>query len=79
MTAIDVVAYYPTLRKSWSKPDEELVLKYVLTVIRYVLSLLALEQYTVVTSVYQLVSIVMESSIVIMLLWRRAVLKTKIL
>jgi hypothetical protein len=37
--------------------------------------LLALEHFTVVTSVYQLVSIVMESSIVVMLLWRRAVLK----
>jgi hypothetical protein len=75
VTAIDAIAYYPTFRKSYAKPDEELVSKYVLTVIRYVFSLLALERYTVVTSVYQLVSIVMEASIVIMLLWRRAALK----
>jgi hypothetical protein len=46
-----------------------------LTVVRYLLSLLALEHFTVVTSVYQLVSIFMEIGIVILLLWRRAVLK----
>jgi hypothetical protein len=42
------------------------------------LSLLALEHFTVVTSVYQLVSIFMEIGIVIMLLWRRAVLKKRV-
>ena len=75
VTGIDAVAYYPTFRKSYAKPDEELASKYVLTVIRYLLSLLALEHFTVVTSVYQLVSIFMEVGIVIMLLRRRAVLK----
>jgi hypothetical protein len=78
VTGIDAVAYYPTFRKSYAKPDEELAFKYVLTVIRYLFSLLALEHYTVVTSVYQFVSIFMEIGIVIMLLWRRAVL-TKII
>jgi hypothetical protein len=79
VTGIDAVAYYPTFRKSYVKPDEELAFKYVLTVIRYLFSLLALEHYTVVTSVYQLVSIVMEMAIVVMLLWRRAVLKKLVL
>jgi hypothetical protein len=74
VTGIDAVAYYPTFRKSYAKPDEELAFKYVLTVVRHLFSLLALEHFTVVTSVYQLVSIFMELSIVIMLLWRRAVL-----
>ena len=75
VTGIDAVAYYPTFRKSWAKPDEELALKYVLTAIRYLFSLLALEHYTIVTSVYQIVSILMEIGIVIMLLWRRAALR----
>jgi hypothetical protein len=75
VTGIDAVAYYPTFRKSYAKPDEELAFKYVLTVIRYLFSLLALEHFTIVTSVYQLVSIFMEIAVVIMLLWRRAVLK----
>jgi len=79
VTGIDAVAYYPTFRKSYAKPDEGLAFKYVLTVIRYLFSLLALEHYTVVTSVYQLVSIVMEMAIVVMLLWRRAVLKKLVL
>jgi hypothetical protein len=75
VTGIDAAAYYPTFRKSYAKPNEELALKYVLTVVRYVFSLLALERWTLVTSVYQLVSIFMELAIVIMLLWRRASLK----
>ena len=75
VTGIDAVAYYPTFRKSYAKPYEELASKYVLTVVRYLLSLLALEHFTVVTSVYQVVSIFMEIGVVIMLLWRRAVLK----
>src|SRR5215475_6486252 len=41
VTAIDAVAYYPTVRKSWAKPDEELAFKYVLSDIRYLFSLLA--------------------------------------
>jgi hypothetical protein len=53
--------------------------KYILTVIRYLFSLLALERFTIVTSVYQLVSIVMESAVVIMLLWRRSVRKKLVL
>jgi hypothetical protein len=79
VTGIDAVAYYPTFRKSYVKPDEELAFKYVLTVIRYLFSLLALEHYTVVTSVYQLVSTVMEMAIVVMLLWRRPALKKLVL
>src|SRR5262249_3952086 len=76
VTGIDAVAYYPTFRKSYAKPDEELAFKYVLTVVRYLFSLLALDRFTLVTSVYQLVSIVMELALVVMLLWRRAVLRT---
>jgi hypothetical protein len=72
VTGIDAIAYYPTFRKSYAKPDEELAFKYALTVIRYLFSLLALEHYTIVRSVYQIVSIFMELGIVIMLLWRRA-------
>jgi hypothetical protein len=79
VTGIDAVAYYPTFRKSYAKPDEELASKYVLTVIRYLFSLLALERFTIVTSVYQLVSIVMETAVVIMLLWRRSVRKKLVL
>ena len=74
VTGIDAVADDPTFRKSYAKPHEELASKYVLTVVRYLLSLLALEHFTVVTSVYQVVSIFMEIGVVIMLFWRRAVL-----
>lgn len=74
VTGIDAVAYYPTLRKSYSKPNEELAFKYVLTAIKHLLSLLALESCTIVTGVYPFVSLFMEVAIVVLLLWRRSVL-----
>jgi len=42
--------------------------------IKPLLSPMALEHYSVVTSVYQIVSIFVEAGIVVMLLWRRAAL-----
>ena len=72
VTGIDAAAYYPTFRKSYSKPDEELAFKYVLTAFKYLLSLLALENYTIVTGIYPFVSFFMEIGIVAMLLWRRS-------
>lgn len=74
VTSIDATAYYPTFRKSYAKPNEELAFKYVLTAIKYLLSLFAIEHFTVVTSVYQFVSLFMELGLITMLLWRRAVL-----
>lgn len=74
VTGIDAAAYFPTFRKSYAKPDEEAASKYVLTAIKYLLSLVALENYSIVTTIYPFVSFFMEISIVAMLLWRRNVL-----
>jgi hypothetical protein len=71
VTGIDAVAYYPTFRKSYSKPDEELAFKYVLTAVKHLLSLFALENVTMVTAVYPFVSLFMEAGVVALLLWRR--------
>ena len=73
VTLIDTLAYYPTFRKSFLKPDEELAFKYVVNGLKHLLSLLALEHITVVTSIYPLISFFMEIGIVAMLLWRRSV------
>lgn len=74
VTSIDAAAYYPTLRKSYSKPDEEASFKYTLAAVKYALSLMALENYTAVTIIYPVTSLVLESATVILLLWRRHVL-----
>lgn len=74
VTTIDTVAYYPTFRKSYSKPHEELALKYSLTALKHALSVLALQNFTVVTSLYPLAGVVAEAGVVAMLVWRRKAL-----
>ncbi|MDD3371868.1 MAG: hypothetical protein PHE27_08615 [Alphaproteobacteria bacterium] len=75
VTGIDAVAYYPTFRKSYAKPDEELAFKYVLTAVKHGLSLLALQNFTLVTSFYALVSLVLEAGVALMLVWRRRAMR----
>ncbi|MFN3826985.1 MAG: hypothetical protein ACK4NR_05095 [Micavibrio sp.] len=78
VTTIDVVAYYPTLRKSWHKPKEEMALKYILTAVKYCASLMALQHYSLITVVYPLASLVMELAVIILLFLRRRQLRAVI-
>ena len=77
VTGIDAAAYYPTFRKSYAKPDEELALRYVLTAVKHFLSLAALENYTLVTAVYPFVSFFMEVAVAVFLMERRFALSKK--
>jgi len=74
VTFIDGVAYFPTIRKSWTKPNEELAFKYVLTVMKFVFSLVALENISFITTLYPIVSILLEAVVVGVLISRRATL-----
>ena len=71
VTAIDAAAYIPTLRKSWHKPYEEMVYKSALTGVKHAGTLLALQNLSIVTVIYPLVSLIMEVILVVMLLARR--------
>jgi hypothetical protein len=74
---IDALAYYPTFRKSWLKPQEETTLYFSLSAVGFVLSVLALDRLTLVTALYPLFIIISDSALVLMLLWRRVVLARK--
>lgn len=52
---IDTIGYWPTLRKSWLKPREELSVSYLFSCLGAVFSLLAIKQYTPSTWLYPLV------------------------
>lgn len=79
VTFIDAVAYYPTFRKSYEKPDEELAFKYAITALKHFLSLAALENYSLVTMVYPFISFFMELAVVGLLLSRRRSLGLKVI
>ena len=52
VSTIDMLAFAPTIRKSWDKPHSETLFTYQLNVFRHGLSLLALQQYSIVTWLY---------------------------
>ncbi len=56
LTFVDVVAYIPTFRKSWSKPGEEQILMYAVMTIRNALSIMALEHYSATTLLFPLIT-----------------------
>ncbi|HCR81653.1 MAG: hypothetical protein UY13_C0002G0477 [Candidatus Pacebacteria bacterium GW2011_GWB1_47_8] len=55
LTTTEVFAFIPTIRKSWRKPYSETLAFYVINTLRFALAVMALERYTVVTSLYPVV------------------------
>ena len=68
---IDTIGYLPTVRKSWSKPLEEMAVSYLFSCLGALFSLLAIVQYTPSTWLYPLVLTFSNGGMWIFLLARR--------
>ncbi len=75
VSAIDIVAFYPTFRKSWMKPAEEGACSFSIGAVQFLLSIFALEKPVLATVLYPVVVVSMNTLLVLMLLYRRRVLK----
>lgn len=73
----DMLAFYPTVRKSWNKPFEETLSLYVTNTLRFTLALIAVETYTVLSSLWLVVWVVANGLFSIMLVLRRKNLSSK--
>ncbi|MGE0252729.1 MAG: hypothetical protein AB7G80_03240 [Dongiaceae bacterium] len=71
ITVIDALAFYPTFRKSWHKPEQEVTLTYTLSGVKFALALPALENFTLTTALYPASLVVMNFGFVAMVLARR--------
>lgn len=71
VTAIDSVAYIPTIRKSWTRPEEESLSSWLLSSIFFGISILALEKIAVTTYLYPATFAVINMGFVLFLLARR--------
>ena len=71
ITIIDALGFYPTFRKSWHKPHEEMPLAYGLSGLKFLIALFALENFTATTALYPFSLVVMNWIFVAMVLWRR--------
>jgi len=71
ITIIDNIGFIPTLRKSYDRPFEETMSTFALSGFKWVLGLLALERFSVVTALFPLAIVVASWLFVVMLLIRR--------
>ena len=71
ISIIDVVAFYPTFRKSWNKPQEEHLTAYHLANLKLIISLFAMTNFTVTTTLYAITIIAANSFFIAMCYLRR--------
>lgn len=71
VTIIDAFGFLPTFRKSFHRPHEETLITYVLSALKWMLVIFALENYTVVTWLYPVSLVMLNAAFVLMLTIRR--------
>lgn len=69
--AADILAFIPTVRKSWIKPYSETLSLYVTNTIRFSMALFAVEVYTILSSLWIVVWVVANGLFALMLVYRR--------
>lgn len=67
----DLLAFYPTVRKSWSRPHSETLSLYVTNTIRFALALVASEQYTILAILWPATWVIANGVFSSMLVYRR--------
>ena len=71
IAVVDVVAFAPTFRKAYWKPDEETASAFVFSAVRWALVLVALESLNPTTALYPITVGISDALFVVMLLLRR--------
>ena len=71
--ATEFLSFYPTFRKSYTRPDQETVILYVLDSMRHMFAMAALEKFSLINALYPATVIITNVAFVGMVLWRRRV------
>jgi hypothetical protein len=71
ITIIDALGFIPTFRKSFVRPNEETMFTYLMSGIKFIIGIVALEQYSLVTVLYPLSLVITNAVFILMLLIRR--------
>lgn len=75
ITLIDALGFAPTFRKSFHKPQEETVITYTFSAIKFFIALFALDTFSILTVLYPASLVVMNGLFVIMIIIRKRQLK----
>lgn len=70
-TIVDMLGFAPTIRKSWNKPYSETLSFYFLNTIRFILAVVSLQRYTVITALYPTTWFLANGLFAILLILRR--------
>lgn len=65
VVSIDLIAFVPTLRKTWNTPKTESPILYGSNVLRHILTLFSIEAYNVATMLHSIVMIITNSLMVL--------------
>ena len=79
VTVVDLVAFIPTFRKSYTKPDEETTFEYALASVKCALSIFALQSYSIATWLYPASLVISNAAFVVMSLVRRRQLQSPLI
>ena len=71
VTIVDAVVFLPTYRKAYLKPNEETASLFVLSTVKYLISLFALASFTLTTALFPISLVISNAGFVILLLIRR--------
>ena len=71
VTIVGLLAFAPTIRKSWHHPHSESVSFYLLSTLRYILAILALNNYSIITILYPITWLTYNGLFALMLIIRR--------
>jgi len=75
VTIADALAFIPSFRKAYYKPDEETAITWLASSFKFTLALVATETYGLTTVLYPLSLVITNGSFLIMLLIRRKILR----
>lgn len=77
ITVVDIIAFVPTLRKAFWKPNEETASLYIFSVLKYAISLVALNSFNLTTALFPTFVVMLNTAFIVLLLIRRRILATK--
>ncbi len=69
--SIDLIAFIPTLRKTWENPKTETPILYSSNVVRHILALFSLQAYNIATTLHSIAMIVVNTLMVIFIFLRK--------
>lgn len=69
--AIDLIAFTPTIRKTWVRPSSETPILYGANVLRHILTLLSLQSYNIATTLHSIAMITTNSTMTSIILFKK--------